>query len=202
MPTGPHNRFVVGRENWAEQLRQITNDITSTYWSDFRPVSTDELRLLEHDLNRVLPEDFCQFLTTVGVGRFPKPFGGNLYDLTDIRMACHGPLLMQLGSADWATDDAQRRFYISRGRDNPDPTRFTASALSKPGFSLLDVLQIGTDGGCGYHQLYVGTDPRPFGYCLLYDMEVFDKLPSFSEGLFKIVALHWRWHHNVGEFAK
>ena len=31
---------------------------------------------------------------------------------------------------------------------------------------------IGTDGVCGYHQLYVGAEPRPFGYCLLHESEI------------------------------
>jgi hypothetical protein len=104
-----------------------------------------------------------------------------------------------------ATCDAQivRRGEHARQQDrqrqNPDPQRLTPAAVNELGFSLLDLLQIGTDGSSGYLQVFVGERPGPFGYCVLYESEVEDQLPTFSDGLFSIVSRHSRWHHGVEE---
>jgi hypothetical protein len=69
---------------------------------------------------------------------------------------------------------------------------YTEQALNEHGFSAFDLLQIGSDGCCGYRQVFVGDSPRPFGYCLLHETEVYDRLPSFSEGLCAILNTHWQ----------
>jgi SMI1 / KNR4 family (SUKH-1) len=201
MPILPPQKFVIGQPKWADAVRRLTGEIGPDYWDDFRPLSSSDIGAIETALNRRLPNDFKQFLLEFGSGKFPDEFGGNVYSPQDILAACHGPLLMQLGSAKWASDEAQRGFYISHGRENPDPKRFTTGVLTQMGFSLLDLLQIGTDGSCGYHQLFVGEDPAPFGYCLLLEDEVSDKLPSFSEALFKILSGHWHLQ-NGGPMAR
>ena len=156
----------------------------------FRPLDGGTLSGLEQVINRRLPEDFRLFLTTFGSGRFPT--GGNVYTPDDMLAACHGPMLMRLGCSEWASDADQRRLYISHGSYNPAPDRFTDTVLNADGFNLLDLLQFGTDGSCGYHQLYVGADPRPFGYCLLHESEIYDRLPSFTAALQNILQLRKR----------
>jgi hypothetical protein len=198
MALTPPKKFVIGQRGWADQVRRFTDDVSPDYWNDFTAVSDAELASLERSLNRRLPEDFREFLKTFGCGSFTE-FGGNIYSPDDMIAACPGPLWMRLGSSDWASEDAHRCYYISRGRENPDPQRFTSAAINQFGFSLLDLLQIGTDGGCGYLQVFVGDRPGPFGYCVLHETEVEDKLPTFSDGLFSIVSRHWRWHHGVEE---
>lgn len=192
----PPKKFVIGRQAWQERVRQITDEISPNYWNGFTPLPDAEITALEHNLNRALPNDLRDFLKVFGHGSFSK-FGGGIYSPDDMITACPGPLWMTLGSSDWASADAHRLFYTSKGRENPDPKRFTSAALSQLGFSLLDILQIGTNGSCGYLQVFVGDRPRPFGYCVLYYKEIEDPLPTFSDGLFNIISGHWRWHYGV-----
>ena len=175
--------FRIGEGNWIDEVRKVTTKLDPSYWSHFRPVAQDEMERLEQEINRSLPQDFRLFWAEFGAGQFPVRFGGNIYTPEEIFLCCHGPLLMKAGSAAWASDEDQRRFYCSRGSFNPNPTKFTSDVLRFEEISLLDLLQIGTDGSCCYHQLFVGQSPKPFGYCLLTDDVIEDKAPSFSDGL-------------------
>ena len=192
-------KFRIGHGDWVDEIRAITDKITPSYWADFRPVSKVEIAGVEREVSRVLPEDFRLFWRTFGCGKFPETFGGDICTPDDVCMACHGPLLMKLGSADWASEDDQRRFYRTRGGFNPAPNKFTASVLSFEDVNLLDLLQIGTDGSCCYHQLFVGSAPGPFGYCLLTADVIEDRAASFSDGLRMILARHWREHYELDD---
>jgi hypothetical protein len=188
--------FTIGRARWKEDIHKFTVGINPNYWNDFVASTPQQLEELSEQLGRRLPDDFCQFLTTFGSGRFPRPFYGNIYTPAEVYEACHGPMLMLLGSNAWASDNDQRRLYCSYGAFNPAPQLFTSDALTHGGISLLDLLQMGTDGSCGYHQLYVGSEPRPFGYCCLSpDGTMADTAVSFSEGLRMILIGHWREVH-------
>lgn len=198
MAMTPPERFVIGERGWVDRVRKVTDGFCEDYWSDFRALSEAEIAGIEKGVNRRLPGDFREFLRAFGYGQFTE-FGGGIYSPAEMVEACHGPLMMQLGSSEWASDDEQRRFYVSRGRENPCPERFTRGAMNSLGFSLLDLLQIGTDGGGGYLQVFVGERAGPFGYCVLNGEEVEDRVGTFSEGLYGIVSRHWRWHYGIEE---
>jgi len=109
-------------------------------------------------------------------------------------LQCLGaPIYFVLGSsvpgAEWCTEDDHRRLWLTRGADNPAPSRFTQDVLTLDGIPLYDLLQVGSDGSCCYHQLHVGPNPRPFEYCLLTDSQTLENTSqSFSAGLEKILA--------------
>ncbi|HEX8323071.1 MAG TPA: SMI1/KNR4 family protein [Tepidisphaeraceae bacterium] len=197
MVPAPPEKFAIGHPTWTTAVRRLTDQISTDYWQDFQQVSEAEIVSLEATLNRRLPNDLRQFLMAFGRGSFTE-FGGDIYSPDDMIAACPGPMWMLLGSVEWASDEAHRRYYISRGQENPDPARFTAAAMNQLGVPLLDLLQIGTNGSCGYLQVNVGNRAWPFGYCVLQESEeVDDKLPSFSDGLYSILIRHWRWHHGI-----
>ncbi len=196
MALTPPKKFIIGQRGWQEQIRQITDEISRDYWNGFVTVSETEIISLEQNLNRKLPSDLRDFLYSFGYGPFTE-YGGNTYSPDEMILACPGPIWMQLGSSEWASDEDHRQFYISRGRENPDPRRFTTAAINQLGFSLLDLLQIGTDGSCGYLTVFVGDRSNHFGYCVLHGTEVENQLATFSDGLFSIMSRHWRWRHGI-----
>jgi hypothetical protein len=161
------------------------------YWSDFAPVAERDLDTLENRINRRLPSDLRTFLLEFGCGRFPLLFGDCVYSPEELYLGCTGPILMACGAERGMDAEQLCRFYISRGNDNPAPERYTPTQLNRHHVSAFDLLQVGSDGSCGYHQVFVGDDPRPFGYCLLHEAEMYDRLPSFGAGLRKIFNRHW-----------
>lgn len=174
----------IGQPDWHRAVRSYTDQFDRHFWDNFTPANPAELRDCEASINRTLPPDFREFMLHFGHGRFPR--NGTLFCAPeDIAAVTPGPLWMLLGSTDWASDDDHRRFYATRGQFNPAPDKFTPQALAFEGTSLLDLLQVGADGSCCYHQLHVGDAPRkPFGYCLLTpEGTAEDKLPSFSTAL-------------------
>jgi hypothetical protein len=199
MKKGPFT-FTIGRGSWAEEIRYYTAEIAPNYWSDFRVLSLEEVAGIEREVQRRLPEDFKEFLRTFGYGRFPKPYHGNIYGPEEFVHGCHGHLFLILDSSRWASRDEQRQFYVTRGGYNPAPNEYTRESLLFNRIDLLDLLQIGTNGMCCYHQVYVGEKPGPFGYCLLTpERTAEDQTPSFSEGLKTILTHHWFWNEPSDE---
>jgi len=193
MKVGPY-KFVIGKGRWAEEIRYFTTELNRKYWSRFRPLKAQEIVGIERDVGRRLPDDMKEFLGVFGCGSFPDPFGGNIYEPDEFAAGCHGHLWMILGSSDWATADDQKQFYVTRGEFNPAPDKYTKQALLLVGVNLLDLLQIGSNGMCCYHQVYVGNTPGPIAYCLLTpESTLEDPAPSFSEGLKTILTHHWFW---------
>lgn len=187
-------KFIIGRSSWVEEIRFYTTELNLNYWSRFRPLSLEEIADIERSAARRLPDDFKEFLGIFGCGNFPEPFGGNIYTPDDFVHGCHGHLFMILGSSKWASDEQQRGFYRSHGALNPAPEKYTQDALMFGNVNLLDLLQFGTNGGCCYHQLFVGQHKSPLGYCLLTPEKTMeDESPSFSEGLKLILKNHWNW---------
>lgn len=187
--------FIIGQGDWEQTVREFTSNIEINYWKDFVPVRELDVVLLEHYLRRKLPDDFKIFLKQFGSGRFPDKFGGCIYSPFEMYLACQGPLWMALGSGDWASEEDQRKFYITRGEFNPAPDKFTLESVIFQGVNLLDILQIGTNGACCYHQLGVSEKPSPFGYGLLTPSEIFEDVRiDFSKGLQTILEDHLNWN--------
>lgn len=182
MTDPPVPSFTIGRGDWVREMRSYTDTFDPHYWDDFRPWRGEEVTACERAVDRVFPEDFREFLRKVGSGSFAGC--GGIYTPDDIALACHGPFLSLLGSGYWAPDDAQRRFYTSRGADNPRPDLFTPESVVVDGLNLFDLLQIGSDGSGCYYQLYLAPPPRPFGFCVLVPSgDIEDRFPSFTDGL-------------------
>jgi len=192
-------QFTIGLGDWVGEARAFTDQFDSSYWDDFRPCREEEIATCERALNRHLPDDFREFLLRVGAGKFGDR--GQISTPEQIVLGCPGPLFFVLNSAKWATKDEHRRFYASRGEWNPRPDLFTSKAMRILGdVNLFDLLQIGSDGQCCYHQLNLASPPRPFGYCLLEpDRIIDDALPTFSDGLKNILALAWRDANGLNE---
>jgi len=92
---------------------------------------------------------------------------------------------------EWATLYQYQRLCLSYGAENPNPDLFTENTLILEGVKLYDLLQVGGDGNCCYHQLYVGSDPAPFRYCLLTDSGTIENsAPSFSEAVKRMIEYH------------
>ena len=194
MKPGPFN-FVIGKGQWAQEIRYYTEELDANYWANFQPLGHGAIQDIEKNVGRTLPQDLKEFLRTFGCGAFPRSYGGLIYTPEYFADGCHGHLWMILGSSEWASHEEQKRFYVTRGAFNPNPDKYTRECLAFEGVSLLDLLQFGTDGlGC-YHQVFVGDSPGPIGYCLLTPEQTMeDRSPSFSEGLKLLLTRHW--NHN------
>jgi hypothetical protein len=85
------------------------------------------------------------------------PIAGGIYSPKDIIASIGAPIYFALGSLtpgeEWATAAQHRELWLTQGKTNPDRFRFTPSALAFHEMSLLDLLQIGTDGSAGYQML-------------------------------------------------
>ena len=92
---------------------------------------------------------------------------------------------MLLGSDSWAAKEEQRRFYITRGGTNPNPTKFTHAITQYPGVDLFDLVQIGYDGMSCYYQLICHKrDENGSGFCRITpEGTIDDRTSSFSEAL-------------------
>jgi len=192
----PSLTFMIGEQDWIRSVRDFAETISKNYWANFVLIDKPEIDECEKTLNRRLPEDFRLFWLTFGAGEFPEECGGNIYRPSEVIEACAGPMWMILGSSNWATDQDHFQLYRTRGKFNPAPDKFSSAALTHNGVSLFDLLQIGTDGSCRYHQLHVGEGDKPFGYCLLTPEGTFENIePSFSMGLRSMLITHWKSVH-------
>ena len=183
----------IGSHDWHEALLERSKSLGGEFWADFRPVTTPEIDSIEIQIGRQLDSEFKAFYEAIGYGSFPG--GGNIYSPQDILACVPNPIFFVCGSLfsseAWATEEEHRKMWMTRGRFNPAPERFTSDALQLHGIFLYDLLQFGSDGACCYHQLYVGPEPAPIRYCLLTpEGNAEDLLPSFSaasEGIIRRV---------------
>ena len=180
----------IGEPGWVEWLDDFTSSFSPGYWDGFVPCPLKDISECEAAIGRTLPDDFKQFLTEIGAGSFPGRNWNRIWTPSEIARGIHGPLWMILGSSGWATEEDHREFYRTRGAFNPAPDLFTPEALRTLGFNLLDLVQIGSDGSCGYHNLYVGPPPRPFGCCTLHTSSIERRFADFSEFLSDTVTRH------------
>jgi hypothetical protein len=180
----------IGTGNWLRTLKSITEPLGSDFWSGFIPATESELRSAEKQLGRTLDAEFREFYRTVGYGNFPY-YGDFCAPEEFIRGA--GPAIYFLTGSlspgdQWATEEEHARLWLSRGRDNPNPKRFTEDVLTFDGVKLYDLLQFGSNGCCCYHQLFVGPEPTSLRYCLLTDSGTMeDRSVTFSEAICRIL---------------
>ena len=183
----------IGRKGWVEEVKALTAPVDENFWSHFAPCSAQELKTVEQKLGRTLPPDFVEFYRTLGYGDFSE--GGGFFSPEEILMCVGAPIYFMLGSLftgeEWCSEEEHRQLWLTRGAVNPAPAQFTDEALTVAGVRLYDLLQVGSNGCCCYHQLYVGPEPGPFEYCLLTDSQtVEDQAADFSAALEKILAFY------------
>jgi hypothetical protein len=190
----------IGTTNWVRELKAKTQALGPDFWAHFMPASEADLRQIETRTGRKLDPEFREFYRTIGYGDFRDKTGyiGNIYSPEEVLQCIPNPIFFITGSMtpgeEWASLHEQVDLWLSRGRSNPDPKRFTDDILTLDDVRLYDLLQIGINGGCCYHQLYVGPEPAPLRYCLLTDsQEIEDRAMTFSEGLEKIVQRYLAW---------
>jgi SMI1 / KNR4 family (SUKH-1) len=181
----------IGTRDWLRTLMAITAPLGSDFWSDFKPATESELQRTEKQIGRKLDPEFREFYRTVGYGMFPD--GGGFYAPHELVQGAGPAIYFITGSLtpgdEWASEEQHTRLWLTRGRENPNPERFTDEVLTLEGVKLYDLLQFGSNGCCCYHQLYLGPEPAPLRYCLLTDcQEMEDRAMSFSEGLEKLLA--------------
>jgi hypothetical protein len=189
--------FTIGQGQWDKHIRDLTAEMDAQYWMEFHPVAEADVAKIESETHRKLAPDLKEFLRVFGAGWFPQKFGGGIYMPTDMTQGCHMHLAMvlgSLGSSPWASEEGQRRYYVTRGQFNPAPDKYTEEAVRLEDVSLLDLMQIGNDGLCGYMQVYVGDAPPPFGFCIIRpERQIERRAGSFSEGLRTLLNVHWAW---------
>lgn len=183
----------IGSSGWVNDLRALSAPLGKDFWAGFRPCSAADLRRLEGAIERPLPQDFVEFYRMIGCGQFRQ--GGELYSPDDIIQCIGAPVYFVLGSmlpeAEWCSEEEHRRLWLTRGVENPAPDRFTDGALTLAGIKLYDLLQVGSNGCCCYHQLLLAPAPKPFGYCMLTDSQTMEDVSdSFSSGLEKMIAFY------------
>lgn len=170
-----------------EVIIGLGKKIDPNIWDGFNAVSLKDILRIEKEINRELSEDFKHFYSKIGYGYFPDTIGGGIDSPSEIINNCHAPYYFITGSmtprVKWASNDEQRKFYISYGKENPNPNMFNTDSMFLEGTFLLDLVQIGSNGCCCYHQLNIGKNSE-FKYCLLTDSgEIEDKSLSFYEGI-------------------
>jgi hypothetical protein len=180
----------IGTEGWVRELKDITRPFGPDFWSGFSPVASSALKGLEQQIQRKLPDEFVEFYRTIGCGYFPDRRGW--FDTPEeIVMALSASIyfiLGSLGSSPWCSEEEHKHLWRTRGDFNPAPDQFTDETLTLEGVKLYDLLQFGSDGLACYHQLYVGPQPSPLGYCLLTDSQTMeDSTPTFSEGVERLL---------------
>ena len=173
--------------NWIKELKVGEK---SVLWKDFQAASDEELQAVEKFIGRSLPEEFRDFYQEIGYGMWPSKLGGGIYSPDEIMEVIGAPIYFVLGSlfpgSEWATEAQHRDLWLTRGEINPDPEMFTEEILRFQGISLLDLLQIGTDGSAGYQMLNL-EDQSPIKYLLIYEStEIEFVSESFRDGIRQI----------------
>lgn len=183
----------IGAYNWVKTLKDLTDPRSPDFWSDFTPATEQQMQAAESVLKRKFDPEFREFYRTVGYGKFPGYGGSDFWPPEKLDFGAGPAIYFIRGSLmtdeEWATEEQHKALWISRGRENPNPARFTEEILTLDGVKLYDLLQFGANGCACYHQLYMGPEPAPLRYCLLTpDQTMEDRSQTFSEGLEKIVA--------------
>jgi hypothetical protein len=168
-------------------IKELEAGVKASLWATFTAASPQDLLEIEKSIRRPLPEDFRVFYQRIGYGQWPNPYGGGVYSPKDIIATIGAPIYFALGSLmpgeEWATAAQHRELWLTQGKVNPDPHRFTERALGFHGMSLLDLLQIGTDGSAGYQMLNLSNSSR-IRYLVAYESTEIDLASdSFREGV-------------------
>ncbi len=114
----------------AVTLQQVVaagENLSSDYWAGYTPATETEVARIEEHLNIVLPADFREFYLQVGWGHNPQSSGGAIYSPDDLICECSVPIYFVTGSRfvgdPWASLQEHEAFWISKGRNNPNPQR-------------------------------------------------------------------------------
>jgi hypothetical protein len=183
----------IGTHNWVKNLKELTKSRDPDFWVGFTPATEQQMQAAESVLKRKFDPEFREFYRAVGYGTFPG-YGGSFFCSPDEFDFGAGPAIYFITGSltpgdEWATREQHTALWISRGRENPNPARFTEEVMTLDGVKLYDLLQFGANGCCCYHQLYMGPEPAPLRYCLLTESGTMeDRSQTFSEGLEKIIA--------------
>jgi len=168
--------------DWIEELKVGKR---ARLWDAFTPANPQDVAEIEDSIRRPLPEDFSSFYLRIGFG--PWPHGGGIFSPGEIVASIGAPIYLALGSLmsgqEWATKAQHRQLWLSQGKDNPDPRRFTQTALTFHGMTLTDLLEIGTDGSAGYQMLNLSASSA-IQYFVAYESSQIDlQSGSFREGI-------------------
>ncbi len=182
-------------------INELTEGQKARLWTDFTSASPEDITFIEQSIGRRLPDDFRHFYATIGYGSWPCQYGGGIYSPYDIIAAIAAPVYFVLGSLmsgeEWGTEQQHRDLWLTKGQSNPDPHRFTESALTFHGMSLLDLLQIGSDGSGGYQMLNL-SESSPIRYLVIYEStEIELASASFCEGIRVITDRFLQSPHDV-----
>jgi hypothetical protein len=173
--------------DWTQLLRAGKK---AELWAGFQPASEHEIEALQAALSRPFPDDFRQFYSRIGYGRWPTLYGGGIYSPEEILQTIGAPIYFVLGShspgSEWATTEQHAQLWLSKGECNPAPMNFTAAALSYHGVQLTDLLQIGTDGCAGYQMIHLSSSSS-VAYMVIPESGDPDFVcESFKEGILRI----------------
>jgi hypothetical protein len=183
----------IGTHNWVKTLKELTESREPDFWTGFTPATEQQMQAAESVLKRKFDPEFREFYRTVGYGKFPGYGGSGFWSPDEFAFGAGPAIYFITGSLtpgdEWATREQHTALWISRGRENPDPARFTEEVMTLNGVKLYDLLQFGANGCACYHQLYMGPEPAPLRYCLLTESQTMeDRSRTFSEALEKIIA--------------
>lgn len=172
-----------------EEIIQLGEALDSDYWTQLTPASPQDLEQIESCLEIELPEDFKEFYTEIGWGLFPEPYGGGIDSPDEIISDVSVPIYFVSGSRtpgeEWASVEAHERLWISKGRLNPDPKRFTREAMDLEGVMLWDLLSVGWDGTGGHHNICVGEEAGSYEYCMIHQSILEFSEKSFYAGFLR-----------------
>ncbi len=203
---------MIGSPSWEGAYRELERELPGL-WESFAPCAPDRLDRLEASLSRPLPADFRIFYQTIGCGKFGSSVGGMLSDPEAI--ANTGAEAIQFytgcstpGDDDWTDMYGLMRLWRSRGRDNPNKSKFTDDVLLVHSVSsekvfvagrfiekvipepiyIYNILPIGSNGVCCMHALHLPETPSSVGFCLLTDGQEVEKgCASFNAGIQNIL---------------
>jgi hypothetical protein len=185
--------FKIGAYDWVKTMKELTEPLGSDFWSGFIPATEQQMSESERVLKRKFDPEFHEFYRTIGYGTFSGNGGSWFWSPDEFYFGAGPAFYFITGSLTpgdmWATPEQHTALWISRGRENPNPARFTEEVMTLDGVRLYDLLQFGANGCAGYHQLYTGPEPAILRYCLLTESQTMeDRSLTFSEGLEKIIA--------------
>jgi SMI1/KNR4 family protein SUKH-1 len=184
----------IGVEGWEKEMKEFVAPLGPDFWKGLSPVSASEIKSLERQIERKLPDEFVEFYRTVGHGEFPERWG-YICAPEEIANEIGMPIWYITGSlcpgAEWCSKEDQNRLWKTRGAFNPVPKKFTKKRLTFNGVPLYDLMMFGNNGCCCYDSVYVGPPPNPLGYVMLNDgQEMEDRTATFSEGVVRILMWH------------
>ena len=181
--------FKIGEGNWLSVINEYGRSIRPDFWDDFKPVPESDIVTCEKEINRPFPADFREFWRIKGSGQFAGRVNGDIYSPKEVVLGCDGSIHMCVKDAYRQGADIVRRLYITRGSENLAPNVFSPATMRLDDIAFVDLIQVGTDGMCCYHQLVTDGGISGFGYCLLTNScEIENKQPDFSAALVSILT--------------